>query len=139
MKNQIDALGLGLDLIGVGLKCLIFIIKLKNILNSLETLHKLLQFLNKDWCSSCFHIRKRVKTINNILRILLFVAMLSITCSVVTLTTLHTIPVKIWQPFDIESNKIMFHIVSMYFILHSAFISFSNITTDIVPLIFISY
>jgi hypothetical protein len=116
-----------------------FYFKLNKILESIDTLTALLAFSADESWKSRDHLMSRIATEIKIHKVFWFTAWTTCFLSCLNPFTLHELPYKAWFPFDTTSSEVNFWAASVYVMIIAFPLSISDITLDMIPVIFLTF
>jgi hypothetical protein len=138
-EESIEVSGLAATELAHSFKFWNFYFKLNKILESVDTLTALLTFSADERWKSRDHLMSRIATEIKIHKVFWFTAWTTCFLSCLNPFTLHELPYKAWFPFDTTSSEVNFWLASIYTTIIAFPLSISDITLDMIPVIFLTF
>ena len=115
------------------LKYLNLLCHANSITQSLNTLKTLLEFSYDDRFKHRNHIKVQIMKGFKVYKCFLFGAVFSCVLDFFIPLTAHTLPSKLWAPFDPNANEFIFWGTSIYLICSASYVAVINFSLSIVP------
>lgn len=135
----IDVLGLSTAFLAVIAKSINLFMKLKNVKQSVSSLEHLLKFSAIDDHSPRLKLQARIDFVIQVYKV--FVTSAWLTCFSGIFVPIFTgdLPYKVWFPFDTKNSSTGFMVGASYMVTNSFVASLTDMTLDILPVVFMTY
>lgn len=132
-----ESFGLATTVLALFIKCLNFLINIKDIMKLVESVEILLKFSGSD--EHRIILNARVQFGYKIMKIFLMTGIISCLTAIFPPFFSHQLPYKFWLPFDIKNSETGFWITSISSLLSSPFTAELALVLDVLPVIFLTF
>jgi hypothetical protein len=139
LVDLIETLGLTFTYIAEMLKCWNFFLKLKIIQKAFETLQELVEFSADERWKNRQHLKSKTSFGFKVYKIFWASAWTTCFASAIVPFTTHTLPYKVWFPFDTQTSFVGFWGASIYLAVSSFVVSAIDISLDTLPVFFMVF
>lgn len=139
VEDFAEAIGIVPVFVGTCLKSLNITLKKQKIEQLLDSLQSLMEEDNWLGESKRGRITKRIAKIDEFLKIFLIVLMASAVVNILKLFLTRELPLKIWFPFEIENDGVLFWCLAICELLQGMFFFPLSIILDVMQVIFMCF
>ena len=139
LVDFVDAFCLTIALLAQIFKSVNFFYKLKLIIKQIETLDSILVFSADKRFERREKVRAQVAKAFLVFKVLLTTAAMTCLSAIFVPFMAHKLPYKIWLPFDTDYGTFGFWFSASLLIVNSYFIASTDMTLDILPVVFSSF